>query len=364
MRHLTFIGSAVLSGLLSLPLLAASDWEYRWLDDDIQKRKLKKEPDSQALLKTPMPVIEQVQPSHKKGASNSGQEGWARVSFSIDPQGKVIAPKLVDSSGQAWAEESLMKVIEQWRFKPWESHDNSINIRNVLTYEFFVTPRPKEPRDGFKALFVKAAEAVEAGNPKVARQYLEKIVQRGRTNLFEDAYFRLLSANVAMLEGDETTELYYRTSYLDNYQQYLHVNKYQFNQARIIELAARAGKYQLVLDTYEEFAGKKVESTLASTINTYVNGVAQQLNSGASWAAAGQIGNQGYWNHKLFRHHFSLLPEHGEITRLEIHCDNHRQELSYKAEQIHFAPVEWGQCELWVLGKENTQFHLIEVGSS
>lgn len=58
------------------------------------------------------------QPSYPAKARRAGIEGTARVSFKIDSNGNVIAPRVTRSSGDADLDAAAVKGVSRWRFSP------------------------------------------------------------------------------------------------------------------------------------------------------------------------------------------------------------------------------------------------------
>jgi len=64
-----------------------------------------------------VPVV-RVAPQYPIRASERGIEGWVLVEFTIDPSGKVVDPKVVDSDPPRIFDRAALRAIKKWKYKP------------------------------------------------------------------------------------------------------------------------------------------------------------------------------------------------------------------------------------------------------
>ena len=83
--------------------------------------------------------IFRVPPQYPMRAAKRRIEGWVRVEFTIDKEGGVIDPIVVDSSPQGVFDRAAVKSVSRWKFKPKIIDGIAIEQRAVQMLEFKLT---------------------------------------------------------------------------------------------------------------------------------------------------------------------------------------------------------------------------------
>ncbi|HAR30772.1 MAG TPA: hypothetical protein DCR65_04560 [Gammaproteobacteria bacterium] len=79
-------------------------------------------------------------PDYPPTARAAGQEGWVRVQYDIDENGRVIAPTVVAAEPPGVFDEAALATVSAWRFRPAEPGAQPRVIRNVVSrVEFSLT---------------------------------------------------------------------------------------------------------------------------------------------------------------------------------------------------------------------------------
>ena len=157
----------------------------------------------------------------EKGAANypgnrvrSGQEGWVRASFVVDPDGRAIDPIIMDSSGGIAFENSLIESLADWRFEPStaELPNNVIDFRHEI----------RRGRDAATSNFIRRTKRIMTHllNDEIedARKQIDEAYKLGGWNLYESTMLWLMMGRVEGAEGNQAgkLEMYQRALKMGN----------------------------------------------------------------------------------------------------------------------------------------------------
>jgi len=84
-------------------------------------------------------VIVKVPPQYPRKAITKRIEGWVLLEFTVTQTGAVINPKVIDADPPGIFNESALRVIKKWKYKPKIENGKAIQqkgIQHVITYEF------------------------------------------------------------------------------------------------------------------------------------------------------------------------------------------------------------------------------------
>ena len=80
-------------------------------------------------------------PVYPRKAAQAGTEGWVKVEFTITAQGDVIDAVVVDSRPRRVFNNSALKAIEKWQFKPRVINGRPVKTRATQVIEFTLAKR-------------------------------------------------------------------------------------------------------------------------------------------------------------------------------------------------------------------------------
>lgn len=82
-------------------------------------------------------VASRVPPLYPYLARQRGLEGWVKVRFVVTPKGKVAQLSVLAAKPQGYFEESVMRSVSRWRFKPALKHGQAQEawVETVIRFE-------------------------------------------------------------------------------------------------------------------------------------------------------------------------------------------------------------------------------------
>lgn len=80
-------------------------------------------------------VVTRVVPEYPRRAARAGFDGWVEVEFTVNPDGAVEEPKVVDSSSKIFHREALV-ALQGWEFRPVAVGGRPAPVRAHLRFTF------------------------------------------------------------------------------------------------------------------------------------------------------------------------------------------------------------------------------------
>jgi len=96
-------------------------------------------------------------------------------------------------------------------------------------------------------------------------------------------------------------------------------------------------------------------------LTPYYDQITAYLASDKPLVIDAEIGERDFWRYQLERSGFVIDNVEGNLTNLEVRCDNHHSQFLVEAGnkwQIH---ESWGTCSVYVFGDANAKFRLADV---
>jgi len=81
-------------------------------------------------------AIQRIPPRYPSRAARRGLEGWVKVEFTVDAQGRVQDPEVLDSEPSRVFDRAALRAIRRWRFKPATESGEAVSRRAVQTITF------------------------------------------------------------------------------------------------------------------------------------------------------------------------------------------------------------------------------------
>ena len=98
-------------------------------------------PATAAAAPTPPRLARMVRPEYPSEALRTGAEGWVNVSLSVTPAGKVIEPRVEQSSNATLFNRAALAAVRKWRYEPFASADPLGSQRLLVRVEFRMEER-------------------------------------------------------------------------------------------------------------------------------------------------------------------------------------------------------------------------------
>ncbi len=150
-------------------------------------------------------AIDRALPKSPRHRPRRLQEAWVQMSHVVTPDGRVVDPIIINSSGGAQFEDEVRKVSESWRFEP--SVTGAELPFNVTNTRFTIRGRGKGTTRRFARFAQHIMRNLHNEDVEAARKEADAALNLGGWNLYESTILWLMVGRVEGAEGDDAGKL-------------------------------------------------------------------------------------------------------------------------------------------------------------
>lgn len=302
-------------------------------------------------------VVEKIAPDYPEKALESRQEGWVIVSYVVDTDGNVSNATVDDSTGNKQFEREALKAIKKWKYEPAKlDGEPTQQCETKAKINFIIKSSANGATRNFVFKFRDIVELLAEDNIAQAELKLTELADNASWNLYEDAWYWYLMANLYQKKGDQEglyTSIKRAVAYEGKYlpdEQYLAALKILF------KLEAQRFEYLEALDTYESIVNASNSADNYEYQTKIVNAIHTLLASEKTIRIPAKFNDSGAWTLSLARKTFSISDTQGKAQKLEVWCDAKLQNFKIIEDHTWTVPENWGACTLKVYGDQGASF--------
>ena len=318
---------------------------------------------------TPARLLERVVPTYPQGAAASWREGWVILSYVVSKEGEVTEVMIEDSSGSQEFERAARRAVSRWRYSPAMLDGQPVEQSMTRARSLFVLDKSS---DGASRAFVRKADRIQKlireGDLEAANEMLLDLQYEERHNLYEDAWFWWLKYAHLEVSGEadnqELIESLQRA--IGYYDEYLPPELFVSAVLRLYglhvqELEFRSAKTVAERLLQSESASKTEQYPQIEQLHASLRQLDAVIEGDSILTLDGRVGRYDYWVHELSRRSFSLDQIQGEIEVVDIRCARGTTRYYSVAQDVKWSiPESWGDCGVYIKGKEGTTFAFYE----
>ena len=363
--------SLVLAALLATGFTAsAAAQELSIPCDDLEEKALaesKADEVERISAFTPATPLKRVDPKYPSQAIRKGREGWVRLSYVIDEEGRVKDPVVEDFFGSPSFKRSALSAVKKWQYNPAiKDGEPTQQCHQAVQMDFAISGKSGATRKFIKA-YKDADERFNAGDVDAADEALKELLAWDTLNRYENTWLLNLESHIASKQGDVEREAQSLTRLLASNGS-KRFNNMVFDEdyvayalQRKIILDAQRGYYAEALKSYTTLQDMEAQETRIGEIAPLISQIEESIASEQNLTVPVKIGSDGNWFHTLVRSKFAFGNIQGELDTVEVRCDTHREKFTVAEAHVWQIPSSWGQCQVMVKGDSETKFDLIEV---
>lgn len=363
--------SLVLAALLATGFTAsAAAQELSIPCDDLEEKALaesKADEVERISAFTPATPLKRVDPKYPSQAIRKGREGWVRLSYVIDEEGRVKDPVVEDFFGSPSFKRSALSAVKKWQYNPAiKDGEPTQQCHQAVQMDFAISGKSGATRKFIKA-YKDADERFNAGDVDAADEALKELLAWDTLNRYENTWLLNLESHIASKQGDVEREAQSLTRLLASNGS-KRFNNMVFDEdyvayalQRKIILDAQRGYYAEALKSYTTLQDMEAQETRIGEIAPLISQIEESIASEQNLTVPVTIGSDGNWFHTLVRSKFAFGNIQGELDTVEVRCDTHREKFTVAEAHVWQIPNSWGQCQVMVKGDSETKFDLIEV---
>lgn len=361
---------ALVSLCMSLPASQVFAQELSIPCDEVEEKALASANDNEVTRITayqPAKPIDRLNPRYPTVEARLGREGWVKLSYVVDEEGKVKDPVVDDFYGSRAFKQSALRAVEKWTFDPaMKDGEPTQQCHQSVQIDFIMGHQTGASRKFVKAY--KNADALfKAGDIDAADKALSELKNWDTLNRYENTWLLNLDSQIASEQGDLEREAQSLERMLASNGS-MHEDSMVFdekfvayNLQRKIILDSQRGLYADALASFDTLKEVDEEGTRVAAITPLIEKVEAAIESAENLQIPITIGEDGNLLYTLVRNQFAFNGIQGELQTVEVRCETHREKFTVAEDHVWKIPESWGQCRVLVEGESATTFNLIEV---
>ncbi len=307
-------------------------------------------------------AVKRVSPIYPRKAAIQKIEGWVQLSYTIEKDGSVSNISVLEHVGHKGFVSRAKQALEQWVFDPAKENGQVIQQFNAtVQFDFSLGEHSTNiVSSQIYQLYEKANEAIKQNDIAETKRLIAEMTDIRKTNRDEHNLFNILRADLAGLEGDSYSQLYFlnKTSikesntfsgeYIKVFNELKMQTAIQLNQ--IFDAQQSLTKLKELSQDDNELTGyNMVEQLLDDYIKSNKSIVTEEIFKKGDLIVL-----------SLVRNTFSIDNVEGNINKLDFRCANQYSSYSYQKNNQWIIPQAWQECRVFVYGDKNTSFTLTE----
>ncbi|WP_448211942.1 energy transducer TonB [Colwellia sp. MEBiC06753] len=347
---------------------------------------------------------ERVPPKYPTTEARRGYDGWVQLSFIVEPDGATSNIIVEDSSGRKGFEKEAVKAVKQWQYQPALDNGQPIQqCENSVQLDFKMHRKSKGVTRRFYQVYQELTQAIAQKDQTLAKDKAEVLRNYEIYSQSESYFLYATLAEYYQFIGDsklqlESLENAFRFSGASRYLKLL--GKLSTEEGVKIERATQkanetlqsAGKRipaiqrdmplekklngllhaMLMLYLGESDINKALQAAKylqLLSVNSEHHAVYHKqelslirfIESDQQLVTNGKITERGFWQHRLLRSSFGFSHVNGNLSRLDVRCQNSRHLYTFSEQSQWTIPDTWQSCNLYVFGEQGASFELLEV---
>ena len=292
----------------------------------------------------PATPLERVDPRYPSSAARKGREGWVRLSYVIDEEGRVKDPVVEDFFGSPSFKRSALSAVKKWQYNPAiKDGEPTQQCHQAVQMDFALVGKTGATRKFIKA-YKNVDEIFKAGNVEAADEAFKELSSWDTLNRYENAWLLSLESQIAGAKGDIEREAKSLSRLLASNGQK------RFNNAvfdddyvayalqRKILLDAQRGYYAEALKSYSTLQEMEEQQARVDEIAAIIQKIETSIASENNLKVPVSIGDNGRWFHTLVRNKFAFNNIQGELDTVEVRCDSHREKFTVAEAHVWHIP--------------------------
>ena len=312
-------------------------------------------------------VKKRVHPKYPIRAAKQGQDGWVQLSYVIDEQGKVKDIVSLNNGGNKAFIKAAIRAVKKWKFEPAMKDGKAIEQCDNSVQLDFVMSRGGAVSRNFRKLLEEGQAAVDNDELDQVKQILSDMDSGESLNITELFWRNYLAISYYTKIGDDKRQydalIKARASINNvNLNKSSKSNLLQFILQEEFLYEANNGLYSNALHTFESLVEESPD--IAEKLQSVADQIEKMIASDKQIIVAGEITNNGRWSHNLARRSFALTNIDGRLDKLEVRCSRKFSSFTVSDQTEWQIPDSWGDCNIHLLGQEQSQFSLVELNSN
>lgn len=304
--------------------------------------------------------IKRVPAKYPTEAARDGREGWTRMSFVINKEGRVRDVLLLESSGSADLDRESIRAVKKWKYSPAIENGKPVEqCMNSVQMDFKMGGSTTiGARKHFKKQYNIALNHFKQKDYDSMLIALKELSEFRKRHLSENNYYHLLYADYYKEINQPEKEL-------------LHLNNVTTNGGLTDEQAfsvlyrrysrqLATNKITSAIKTYKKLIETEAAQQYLPQLTKSFDTLTKFINEEQEIIVNGDIGTSDFWSHTLLRNRFTLTDIQGNLNKIDVRCSNKRHVYTVVNDNSWSLPKSWKNCNIYLYGDDNTTFKVVE----
>lgn len=305
---------------------------------------------------------EMVAPVYPLLPLQAHREGWVRLEFMVDPQGKAYEISVSRSMGDRRFEAAAIRALEKSTFEPARIDGEPADAGASQQYVFSLEGGSKGAGDWFVRTYKFAMRAIAEGDREKAEEYVASLERRTRLNLYEDAYLHIVKFSYYQKWGDKHQQLHALDRAVAHEFAERHLPEELFvncQRARFM-LLVETQDYERAVRTYRMLQVLDLEESVMEALQTVVDQLEAIRADDRAYTVPGDFGEATSWSYNLFKDEFSIHAVQGDIAEIKLRCWTGYVFFRFQPDVKYKVAGGWNRCHLELVGNPGTTFALTQ----
>ena len=290
------------------------------------------------------------------------REGWVRLEFMVDPQGKAYEISVSRSMGSRLFESAAIRALEKSIFEPARVDGQPADAGHSSQYLFKLEGGSKGASASFVRAYKAAMRRISAGEREKADEHLASLESRTKLNLYEDAYLHIAKFSYYQKWGDKHQQLRALDRAVAHEFAEKHLPEELFvrcQRARFM-LLVETRDYERAVRTYRRLRGLDLEEPVVEALQTVVDQLDALRADDSAYSVPGDFGEYTSWSYNLFKDEFSIHNVQGDIAEIKLRCSKGYVFFRFQPDVKYKVASGRNRCHLQLVGNPGTTFSLTQ----
>jgi len=319
---------------------------------------------------TKVQPLEVEVPVYPRKALRRGIEGWVVLKFVVKADGTTDEIEVIKSSIEDYFDDAAIEATSKRIYKPATLRGEPVMQGNVYLRSIF---QIMDSDGGVSKRFLKsyrdASKALDEGNLDLANKLIEKLDSNEKRLLAEVCYLDMLKARYFEKMGNDKAALRHVERALVIADDVATKRIYIHLLRQAIVDNGKTNNFQASLQHYETLIEVDNKMATDDPIHDYVLRINHVLDGNGDIIIKGTIrlsckeceDSGGFWQHDLNRNRFSVDQVVGNLSEIDIVCQNSSVTVAYREQMAWSVNRDTGMCSISVRGEKGTTFRLVEL---
>lgn len=314
-------------------------------------------------LYSPPVSKERATPVYPVQSLNENREGWVRLEFMVDPQGKAYEIAVSESMGDRRFERAAIRALEKSTFEPAKVDGEPADAGHSLQYIFALEEGSKGAGDWFVRTYRTVMRVIGEGDRDKAEEKLASLEFHTKLNLYEDAYLHIAKFNYYAKWGDKHQQLRALDRAVAHEFAERHLPQELFvNCQRVrFKLLVETHDYERAIHTYHLLRGLELDEPVLAALERVVGRLETLRADDRAYAVPGDFGDRTSWSYHLFKDEFRIQNVEGDIAEIKLRCRNAYVFFRFEPGIKYRVAGKNNRCHLQLVGNPGTTFILTQL---